>query len=54
MGLSFAHGTQKRWIVAALWRLLLPQFGDNPGQVSFVKHAKPLQRLAWLYSVLRN
>jgi hypothetical protein len=29
MGFSFAHGTQKRWIVAALWRLPLFKFGDN-------------------------
>jgi hypothetical protein len=29
-GLSFAHGAQKRWILATLWRLLPSQFGDNP------------------------
>jgi hypothetical protein len=37
MGFSFAHGTQKRWIVAALWRLPPFKFGDNPRQVSFTK-----------------
>jgi hypothetical protein len=36
---SFAHGTQKKWIVAALWRLLPFEFGDNPRQVSLTKHA---------------
>jgi hypothetical protein len=35
MGFSFAHGTQKRWIVAALWRLPPFKLGDNPRQVSF-------------------
>jgi hypothetical protein len=30
---------QKRWILAALWRLPPSQFGDNPGQVPFAKHA---------------
>jgi hypothetical protein len=30
MGFSFAHGTQKRRIVAALWRLPPFKFGDNP------------------------
>jgi hypothetical protein len=30
MGFSFAHGTQKRWIVEALWRLAPFKFGDNP------------------------
>jgi hypothetical protein len=30
MVFSFAHGTQKRQIVAALWRLPLFKFGDNP------------------------
>jgi hypothetical protein len=30
MGFSFSHGTQKRWIMAALWRLPLFKFGDNP------------------------
>ncbi len=44
MGLPFAHGTQKRWIVAALQRLPPSQFGDNPRQVSFTKHARPLVR----------
>jgi hypothetical protein len=29
MGILFAHGSQKRWIVAALWRLLPFKFGDN-------------------------
>jgi hypothetical protein len=39
MGFSFAHGTQKRRIVAALWQLSPFKFGNNPGQVSFAKHA---------------
>jgi hypothetical protein len=43
MGFSFAHGTQKRWIVVALWKFLLFKFGDNPRQVSFTKHARPFQ-----------
>jgi hypothetical protein len=30
MGFSFAHGTQKRRIVAALWRLPPFKSGDNP------------------------
>jgi hypothetical protein len=30
MGFSFAHGFQKRWIVAALWQLPPFKFGDNP------------------------
>jgi hypothetical protein len=30
MGFPFAHGTQKRRIVAALWRLPPFKFGDNP------------------------
>jgi hypothetical protein len=34
MGFSFAHGTQKRQIVAALWRLPPFKSGDNP----FAKH----------------
>jgi hypothetical protein len=29
MGFPFAHGTQKRRIVAALWRLPPFKFGDN-------------------------
>jgi hypothetical protein len=37
---SFAHGTLKRWIVAALWQLSPFKFGDNPGQVSFTKCAR--------------
>jgi hypothetical protein len=41
MGLPFAHGAQKRWILATLWRLPLSQFGDNPGQVPLAKHARP-------------
>jgi hypothetical protein len=41
MGLSFAHGTQKRQTLAALWRLSPSQFGDNPRQVSFTKYARP-------------
>jgi hypothetical protein len=36
MGLSFAHGAQKRWILVTLWRLSPSQFGDNPG-----KHPSP-------------
>jgi hypothetical protein len=31
-----------------LWRLSPSQFGDNPGQVPFAKHARPFQWLAWL------
>jgi hypothetical protein len=54
MGFPFAHGIQKRQIVAALWRLLPYKFDDNPGQVSFAKHARPFQRLAWLHSVFKN
>jgi hypothetical protein len=30
MGLSLAHGAQKRWILATLWQLSLSQFGENP------------------------
>jgi hypothetical protein len=30
MGLPFAHGTQKRQMVAALWQLPLSQFGTTP------------------------
>jgi hypothetical protein len=30
MGFSFAHGTKKRRIMAALWRLQLFKSGDNP------------------------
>jgi hypothetical protein len=43
MGIPFAHGIQKRWIVAALWRLSPFKFGDNPGKVSLAKHAEPFQ-----------
>jgi hypothetical protein len=43
MGLSFAHGSQKRRILAALWRLSPSHFGDNLGQVPFAKHARPFQ-----------
>jgi hypothetical protein len=39
--------------VAALWRLPPSQFGDNPGQVSFTKHARPFQQVAWLHNVLK-
>jgi hypothetical protein len=53
MSIPFAHGTQKRRIVAALWRSLLFKFGDNPGQVSFAKHAGPYQQLAWLHSFFK-
>jgi hypothetical protein len=41
MGFSFAHGTQKRWIMADLWRLPPFKFGDNPRQESFTKNARP-------------
>jgi hypothetical protein len=44
MGLPFAHVSKKD----ELWRSSPCQFGDNPGQVSFAKHARPFQRLAWL------
>jgi hypothetical protein len=54
MGIPFAHGSQKRWIVEALWRLSLFKFDDNPGQVPFAKHAGPFQWPAWLYSVSKN
>jgi hypothetical protein len=54
MGIPFAHGTQKRWIVAGLVRLSTFKFGDNPGQVSFAKHAGPFQWPARLYSVIKN
>ncbi len=54
MGFSFAHGTQKRWIVAALWQLLLFKFGDNPRQVSFIKHARPFQWSTPLRSFFKN
>jgi hypothetical protein len=33
----------KRWIQATLWRLLPSEFGDNPRQVPFAKHARPFQ-----------
>jgi hypothetical protein len=54
MGLPFAHGTQKRWIMAALWRSSPFKFGDNHGQVSSAKLAGPVQWPAWLYSVFQN
>ncbi len=46
---SAAHGSQKRRIVAALWRLLPLKFGDNPEQVAFAKHEGPFQ---WLRAQL--
>ncbi len=45
---------QKIWILAALWRLPPSQFGDNPGQVPFAKHARPFQWLAWLQRFFKN
>ncbi len=54
MGFPFAYCTQKRQIVAALWQLSSTQFGDNSGQVSFAKHARPFQWLAWLHSAFKN
>jgi hypothetical protein len=54
MGIPFALGSQKRRIVAALWRLSPFKFGDNPRQVSLAKHAGPFQWPAWLYSVFKN
>jgi hypothetical protein len=54
MGLSLAHGAQKRWILATLWRLLPSQFCDNPRQVPFAKHARPFQCLAWLQCFFKN
>jgi hypothetical protein len=51
MGFSFAHGTQKRWIVANLWRLPPFKFGDNPRQVSFAKHARPFQQSTRLHNL---
>ncbi len=48
MDLSFTHGIQKRWILVTLWRLLTSQFGDNPWQVPFAKHAIPFKWFAWL------
>jgi hypothetical protein len=53
-GFSFAHGTQKRWIVAALWRLPLFKSGDNPRQVSFAKHARPFQWSTRLHNFFQN
>jgi hypothetical protein len=50
MGLPFAHDTHKRLMLVALRRLSPFKFGDNPGQVSFAKHAGPFQRPAWLHS----
>ncbi len=35
------------------WRLS-PKFDDNPRKVSFAKHARPFQWLAWLHSVFKN
>jgi hypothetical protein len=49
MGLPFAHGTQKRLIVAALWRLSPFKIGDNPRQVSLAQHAGPFQ---WLHGCI--
>jgi hypothetical protein len=43
--------SKKRWIMAAFWRLSPFKFGDNPGQVSFTKHARPFQRSALLHNV---
>jgi hypothetical protein len=38
MGIPFAHGSQRRWIVAALWRLSPFKFGDNPiSKIDLVK-----------------
>jgi hypothetical protein len=54
LGIPFAHGTQKRWIVVALWQLSLFKFGDNSGQVALAKHAGPFQWTAWLYSVFKK
>jgi hypothetical protein len=54
MGFSFAHGTQKRWIMAALWQLPPLKFGDNPRQVSFAKHARPFQQSTWLHNFFKN
>jgi hypothetical protein len=35
--------------------LVVPsQFGDNPGQISFAKHARPFQQLAWLHNIFKN
>ncbi len=54
MGFSFAHGTQKRWIVTALWRFLPFKFGDNARQVPFTKHARPFQRSTRLHNFFKN
>jgi hypothetical protein len=54
MGFPFAHGTQKRWIMAALWRLPPFKFGDNPRQVSFTKHARPFQWSTRLHNFFKN
>ncbi len=54
MGIPFAHGSQKWWIVAALWQLSPFKFKDNPRQVPLAKHAGPFQWPAWLYSVFKN
>ncbi len=54
IGLPFAHGSQKRWILATLYRLSLSQFGENPGQVPSVEHARPFQLLAWLQRFFKN
>jgi hypothetical protein len=34
--------------------IIMFKFGDNPGQVSFAKHAGPFQWPAWLYSIFKN
>jgi hypothetical protein len=54
MGLSFAHGSLKRRILVALWRLSPSKFGDNPGQVPLAQHARPFQRLAWSQRFFKN
>ncbi len=41
MGFSFAHSTQKRRIVAALWRLPLFKFGETP----HIAHKYPLPNM---------
>jgi hypothetical protein len=54
MGFSFAHGTQKRWIVAAFWQLPPFKFGDNPRQVSSTKQARPFQWSTGLHNFFKN
>jgi hypothetical protein len=54
MGLSFAHASQKRRILAAMCQLSPSQFGDNLGQGPFAKHARPFQWLAWLQRFFKN